>query len=177
MADKTVTKRAALDTLLLNEAASGKSPNEISAATGGAVSPERAAARIKELLASRADYLSVREQQALVMHDLQNAKALLWEKIDGWGKDGVEAFGPLIRLLKIIGDRVDALAKEGDDKAALITAAQARGFIKALEIVYDRLIERLSEQYPEVEQADVRQMVNKELPAAFEYVNKMAEDS
>jgi alkanesulfonate monooxygenase SsuD/methylene tetrahydromethanopterin reductase-like flavin-dependent oxidoreductase (luciferase family) len=174
MVGKETDKLGALDAKLLELAASGKSPDEISRELNRVVSPERAAQKIKELLASRTDYLSIREQQALVLFDLHSAKEKLWEMLDGY--DGVEAAGPLIRTLKIIGDRVDAQLKQADDKTALITKAQAEGFVKALEIVYERVVERLEIKYPEIEAHGIRDMVNEELPVAFEHVNRMTEE-
>lgn len=175
MASEIQKRRSALDVKLLDEAAKMKSPREISEALNGAISPERAAARINELLDSRMDYLTVKRMEALHMHDLQTMKVVLQEKIDDWGSEG-DAVGPLIRLFKLIGDRLDKMAKDADDKVALISKEQARGFIKALELVYDRVVERLEERYPEVDGASVREMVQLELPAAFEKVNQMAED-
>lgn len=174
MANEIVKRRAALDVKLLDEAAKFKSPREISEALNGAISPERAAARINELLDSKMDYLSVKRMEQLHMHDLQQMKVLLQEKLETWGEEG-DAAGPLIRLFKLIGDRIDKMAKDADDKVALISKQQAEGFVKALEIVYERVIERIHEEYPEVDSNSVREMVNKELPSAFEMVNKMAE--
>lgn len=174
MASEIQNRRAALDVKLLNEAAKFKSLREISEALNGALSPERVGVRLNELLDSKMDYLTVKRMEQLHMHDLQNMKVQLQENMDSWGKDG-DAAGPLIRLLKLIGDRIDKMAKDADDKVALISKEQARGFIAALELVYERVIERIHEEYPVVDQTVVREMVNKELPAAFEKVNQMAE--
>lgn len=175
MASEMVKRRAALDVKLLDEAAKFKSPREISEALNGAVSPERAAARINELLDSKMDYLTVKRMEQLLMHDLQSLKVKLQEKLESWGEEG-DAAGPLIRLLKLISERIDKMAKDSDDKYALISSETAKGFVKALEIVYDRTIDRIVEQYPMVPRDTVRGFINEELPAAFEVVNKMAEE-
>lgn len=174
MATDIQKRRAALDVKLLDEAAKFKSPREISESLNGALSPERVASRINELLDSKMDYLTVKRMEQLHMHDLQNMKVQLQENMEDWGKDG-DAAGPLIRLLKLIGDRIDKMAKDADDKVALISKQQAEGFIAALELVYERVIERIHEEYPVVDTETVRAMVTKELPAAFEKVNQMAE--
>lgn len=175
MANEIQKRRAALDVKILDEAAKFKSLREISDALNGALTPERVGQRLNELLDSKMDHLTVARMEQLHMHDLQNMKVVLQEKIEDWGSEG-DAVGPLIRLFKLIGDRLDKMAKDADDKVTLISKEQAKGFIAALELVYERVIERIGEEYPEVDTTIVRGMVQKELPAAFEKVNQMAEN-
>ena len=165
----------AMDAMLLDLAAAGVSSAEISERTGGALSPVRVEARIREIIRDRNNSLSIAEQQYLVIHDIQKLKAHAWSYVEAGGEDGAAAMGHLVRALKLLSERIDAQMKYVDDRDAQITKKQAKQWIQVMELVYESVVERLAKAYPDVDVIVLRDMVNEELPAAFEQIEALSQ--
>lgn len=159
-----------MDQMLLDLAAAGVSSQEISERTNGALSPVRVEARIRQIIKNRTDSLSAFEQRFLLIHDLQRLKQMLWDMIEEGDDDRSDLASTMVQTLKLVGDRIDVMAKEADDTKERITKYQAGVWIKALELVYENVIDRLAKQYPDVDVIVLREMVNEELPRAFEQI-------
>lgn len=154
--------------------ADGASVEEIAARVPGDLSPATVAFQIKRLLASRSSLLTAAEDAALHMFDLQRLKKRAQDMLDG--EDGARALTGVAAIMQQIGQRIDQAMIRSEETMGQIRKAQAREFAAALEMMYDRVANRLSTQYPEVEKKVLREMMGEEFQSAVARIDALVED-
>lgn len=162
------------DRKLLERYSDGESVEEIAAKVPGDLTPAMVAFRIKQLLASRSGLLTVAEESALHLFDLQRLKAKAWKMLDE--EEGNRALTGLAAVMQQIGQRIDQAALRSEGMMNQIRKAQAREFAAALEIMYDGVVRRLSEEYPEMERKVLRQIMGEEFQNAVGRIDKLVEE-
>lgn len=181
-ADKSAVKGksgeiAKFDRKILTLAADGKSPEEISAELNGVETPEQIALRIKTLLAGRANWLSIQEQKALVIIDLQETKDYIKAAIEAAGaEEGIKGLASLVNAVKEVGLRLDEMQRSSDEVVSGIRRDQAVEWVKALMLVYDAVVDRLKDMYPEVDTIILQEMVAEEIPGAVARIEDLVID-
>lgn len=181
-AEKSATKGksgeiAKFDRKILTLAADGKSPEEISAELNGVETPEQIALRIKTLLAGRANWLSIQEQKALVIIDLQETKDYIKAAIEAAGaEEGIKGLASLVNAVKEVGLRLDEMQRSSDEVVSGIRRDQAVEWVKALMLVYDAVVDRLKDMYPEVDTIILQEMVAEEIPGAVARIEDLVID-
>lgn len=162
------------DRKLLERFAEGDSVEEIAESVAGDQTPAMVAFRIKRLLASRSGLLNSAEEAALHLYDLQRLKKKAWEMLDQ--EEGNRALTGLANIMQQIGDRIDIAAARSDETMGRIRKAQAREFAASLEMMYDGVVRRLSERYPDMEKPELRQMMGQEFEKAVARIDKLVEE-
>jgi hypothetical protein len=118
-----------LNTTILKHAASGLSPEEISARIGHVLSPAKVALHVKKLIASSDDYLSIPEQIRL---NLQAMRATLGTlQAQYLDKDNAK-----IRLayFQAVAKELDRLQKTNDQDYEMYTASVGRAMAAAYDL-------------------------------------------
>lgn len=161
------------DRRILGLYADGKSLEEIAATVPGEQTEAMLAFRIKQMLAKQSSLLNSAEQAALHLYDLKRLKAKVWKMLDG--EDGNRAITGLANIMQQIGDRIDLAASASDARMSAIRAGQAREFAAALEMMYDRVSQRLSAEYPDVDPMVLREMMGEEFGRAVARIDKLVE--
>lgn len=164
-----------LDRKYLDYAAEGYSPEEIAELVPGDASAAQIAFRIKQLLAARSGWVTIAEESALHLHDLQRMKRRAQEMLDG--EEGTRALTGLANIMLQIGQRIDIAALRSEETMGLIRKAQAREFAAAMEMTYDRVVKRLAKEYPEVDKGRLREIIGEEFPKAVERINALVEET
>lgn len=123
---------SALDEKLLR-LADHNSPDEISRHLGGAISPARAAARIKELLKTR-DWLSAAEQDEIVTWKMRQ---LLGSLEEAYFKGDLASAKIQLDFLKAIGDRLDKRRAATEDEKNALYMNQATIVFQAIKAMID----------------------------------------
>jgi hypothetical protein len=162
------------DRKLLEKYSDGKSVEEIAAEVPGDLTPSMVAFRIKQLLASRSGLLTVAEESALHLFDLQRLKAKAWKMLDE--EEGNRALTGLAAVMQQIGQRIDAAALRSEGMMNQIRKAQAREFAAALEIMYDGVVRRLAEEYPDMERKVLREIMGQEFQDAVARIDNLVEE-
>lgn len=161
-----------LDRLLLRGASAGKSPKELSALTNGVLSPERAAQRVRDILASR-DWLSQLERKQLLLDDISQLKDTLMEKaVEYKSLDHAKALMPLLKLLKDVleADKIDVT-----QAMAQIREGHARIMLGAIQLAFENAALELSRRHPDVPRAELQALILESLPPAVEAVEARVE--
>lgn len=162
------------DKKMLEYASDGLSPEEIAAKLPGDQSAAMIAFRIKQIVSGRTSWLSVAEEAALHLADLQRLKKKAWEMLDQ--EEGNRALTGLANVMQQIGLRIDIAAARSDETMGQIRKAQAREFAAALEMMYDGVVRRLHKEYPDVDKHVLRNMMGEEMQAAVGRINALVED-
>lgn len=162
------------DRKYLDLTAQGLSSEEIADQVPGDATPTMIAFRIKQLLAARSGWLSIAEEQALHLHDLQRLKEQAVALMAG--EDATRAITGVAALMQQIGVRLDVAHARSDETLGAIRKAQAREFAAALELMYQGVARRLAKKYPEVDKNELMVMMGEEFSGAVARIDALVEE-
>jgi|SRR6478735_7044384 len=162
------------DKKMLEYASDGLSPEEIAQKLPGDQTPAMIAFRIKQILSGRGSWLTVAEESALHLADLQRLKKKAWEMLDQ--EEGNRALTGLANIMQQIGMRIDVAAARSDEMMGQIRKAQAREFAAALELMYDGVVRRLAKEYPDVDKQVLRGFMGEEMQSAVARINALVDE-
>lgn len=137
---------SAFDARLLNGAARGLSPNELSRLVGGTVSPAEAAVRVREMLADKNFWSSV-ERKQLLLHRIHKAVEDIAERADQT-KDSKD-FGALIRALDLLRKSLAEMDGATEAEMAAMVRMQAADMMDYMDALMRRAREILADEYPD----------------------------
>lgn len=163
------------DRKYLDLAAQGLSAEEIAEQVPGDQTPAMIAFRIKQLLAARSGWLTIAEESALHLHDLQRLKEKAVKMLDM--EEGNRALTGVAALMQQIGQRLDIAHARQDETMGQIRKAQAREFAAALELMYEGVARRLTREYPEVDRNQIRTLMGEEFEAAVARIDALVEET
>lgn len=169
-----------LDARLLEFAAKRMTGEEMAAELGiEQMTPARCLQRVREILKAQ-NALSRNEQKALLLLDLVRARDTLFDRIEGTEtkitKRGdvvdVESdprhMSNLIRLLREWRGIIDSMQEDIDSSQVKITKAYADMMMRALEVVFRRMLARLAEEGFEIPEDLARDLIEELLPLGFQ---------
>lgn len=180
---------SALDKRLLKYAAERKSPDEMSDLLGGGLTPARCGQRVKEILASK-DWLSIVEQQAVLMHEMVELKSILFEAVKSEGsfvelQNGREVFrdpdprwsANLIRLFKEFRSFIADMEARVEGQAVTLREAHATILRMAIEVIFERFVLELEKEYGDIiDRRRMMEMMEEVIPQGLETIeSKVAE--
>jgi hypothetical protein len=163
------------DKKMLELASDGLSPEEIAAKLPGDQTPAMIAFRIKQIVSGRTSWLSIAEERALHLADLQRLKKKAWAMLDQ--EEGNRALTGLASIMQQIGLRIDIAAQASEEAMGQIRKAQAREFAAALEMMYDGVVKRLRKEYPDVDKQVLRTLMGEEMQKAVTRINDLVEEA
>jgi acyl-CoA reductase-like NAD-dependent aldehyde dehydrogenase len=161
------------DKKMLEYASDGLSPEEIAEKLPGDQTPAMIAFRIKQIVSGRTSWLTVAEERALHLADLQRLKKKAWEMLDQ--EEGNRALTGLANIMQQIGLRIDIAAAQSEEMMGQIRRAQAREFAAALEMMYDGVVRRLHSEYPDVDKRTLRTLMGEEMQKAVARIDALVE--
>ena len=138
---------SAFDHRLLDLAASGKSPTEMSRALGGTLNAAEVRLRVSALLTER-NWTSALEKKQLAMFRLQQVVDELLE-ISRASQDSGD-YSALLRALDQQRKALDAQSALTEDELKRMTRAQAEQMVEFLTAAISRAREILQADYPDV---------------------------
>jgi len=163
----------AVDKILLRGASSGKSPEELSALTGGVIKPAKAAQRVRDILSSR-DWLSILEKKQLLVDDMMALKDVLYEKAVTYEEGG--AAGDLIKVLTTMQRMLSEEKVDLTEAMTQIRKAHAQMMIAAIRIALERSMLELEKRYPDVPGSELVEIFQLALPEAVAEVESRVKD-
>jgi hypothetical protein len=161
--------------MVLKGAASHLSVTEISESLGGQISPERVGLRLTEILNSM-DWLTTAQKQKLNFHDMIKVKDMLMEKAQGFGEAAAAASGPLVRILKQIGDDLRQADTDLDERMLRVQRAHANVMVSAVELAFEKALFELHKRYPEIERGELQEILEVSLPAAVKSIEASVDE-
>lgn len=179
-----------LDKKLLDVAAAANgniSPKDLAAEVGFGLSPAQAASRLRAVLNSR-DWLSVENKIQLHMHDLEELKSYIKDKMDE-DKSGFVASGDgrgdlkfdigdprwssnLLKVLTAIGAQHEAAFKRLKDAQTKVSEGNAAIMISAIDRAVSFFLFTLAEHYPDMDERVARDIMEDGLERAFSIVDE-----
>lgn len=160
-----------LDRKLLRAAAQDLGPNEISRAVGGVITPAQAAQRVRDLLESR-NWLTWFEQQQLLLESINEIVANMQKWVDAGSIDHIKA---TLQALKLKQDQLNKNRVDPEAAAQVIREGQARIMLQAIQVAMMATVDELSRRYPQIPEAEVREVFMLGLPKAVQQVEDRIE--
>jgi hypothetical protein len=174
------------DKRLLQLAREGKSPDEIAEELGGLISAARAASRIREILRSH-DWLSMEEQQGLLLLDMVEVKEILMQHVRNEGGyitdqkgNAYYAFGDprwsanLIRLLDSMQKGILAARQDIDTAKVKIRRKHAAVMTQAIQTAF-RILARAVVARTDMTEQQMLALLEDAIPQAIAIVEANAE--
>lgn len=154
------------------------SPEELAKECGS--TPARCASRLRELLGNR-DWLTVIEQQSLIMEDMARLRTHLFDMVEGgeWYDDNGKAHGAgdprwsaeLLKTLRAMADMTAIKSQQIREARVVIRGQHADLLVAALERGFDLLLKEIEAEHPEVDADEYRErLVHEILPTAAEQI-------
>lgn len=176
------------DKRLLALARRSMSPEEISEELGGLISPARAAQRIREILRSH-DWLSMEEQQGLLLLDMLELRDILMDHVrnegglieDPRGGGTYYSFGDprwsanLIRLLDTMGKQILAAKADVDTVKVQLRRKHAAVMTQAIEVAFRIVARGVLERTEEVDEQTMLALLEDAVPRAITIVEANTE--
>lgn len=173
-----------LDKKLLRYASSRMTPEQMSEALEGILSPAAAAQRVREILRSW-DWLAIVEQKALILMDMIELKDILMSRVKAEGgfiedeKTGQQAYSfgdprwasALQKTLDSMNKLVSTQQASLDAERQGLRKAHAMVMVRALEMGFDKLSRELRREYPQVNEQRMRDVLEDVLPLAIATVD------
>lgn len=160
-----------LDRKLLRAASDGLSPKEMSSAVGGTVPPEAAAQRVRDLLESR-NWLTVMEQEQLLLEELNDILARMRQWVDAGSINHIKA---TMQAIKLKTDMLQKNKMTPEEAANIIRDGQARIMLSAIQAAMMASVDELSRRYPQILESEVREVFMLALPGAVDAVERRIE--
>ena len=149
-----------IDEELLRLAANGFSGQQMEQATG--IPAATAIIKVKDMLKSK-DVWDIAERRAMLIDDLLRLKDDLQKNLDITDAKHTET---LVKLLRVIGERLDQEAKHSGEELDRLTALQASKLVQLFVAATQRAKELLREDYPDVVMVDIERALESGLAFA-----------
>lgn len=176
------------DRRLLALARRNLSPEEISEELGGLISPARAAQRIREILRSH-DWLSIEEQQGLLLLDMIELKEILLEHVREEGgliedpRSGgtYYSFGDprwsanLIRLLGEMSKMILAARTDVESIKTTLRRKHAAVMTQAIQVTFAIVARGVTSRTRDLDERDMIELLEEALPKAVAIVEANTE--
>jgi len=155
-----------VDKQIIKLAGQRKSPEEISLAIGGILSPMEVAARITSIIESR-DWLSTLDQKRLILDDMafmiDKLKTQV-ESVEWLHKDDANSYR---QALKDMLAMIDNVTLQDEAQMMRISEVHARVMAGAIRLGYERAVFELQRKYP-IEEQEAYEALELAVPVAFE---------
>lgn len=138
-----------IDRRLLKAAARYATPNEMSEAVLGQLTPAQCKERVDTILESKFELDEIKERRLLL---IQMAEHVQWLQ-DQRGNE--KSWGAINRALKLVSDQIERTNINVSDINTRLSKAHAEFFVNAISKGIERAVERLSAESVEVIEAEV----------------------
>lgn len=164
-----------IDRQLIRAAASDKrSPKELSKAVNGLLSPEKAAARLIELL-DESDWLTVVQERRLLIMNLRELLDALYE--EAITHKNPKLIGEYRKTLENLADRILGATINLDDVTTKLTRAYAEHFAKAIGAAFDQMPKALEEAGVTIDMEEINGVFQEVLPVAVAILDANTDDA
>lgn len=164
----TILPSSSMDRRLLRAAAKYATPNELSEAVLGKLSPAQAAERVKELLDSKTILDEVQERRLALF---TMAEHLDWLKSQ---RDNPKAWGPTARMFKIVSDQIERANINLTDVSTKLATDHAQYFIDGFVLGFEKVLRALQERDEiEIPEEEIIELMEVGAHASREYVERV----
>jgi hypothetical protein len=156
------------DRAIIEGFSANKSAEEIarSAPINGTLTPAQCLNRLTQLVESK-DVLDVYQKKMLILDNTYQLSARLKKQMDDMEFIDKDNGAMFLRTQKELMDMVERVKGEADAELMAFNQRRADEFTAALAYIFDALLERLAQKYPEIEVAEAQELVLEVIPASL----------
>lgn len=132
--------QSSIDRRLMRAAAKYASPEEMSEAVMGQLTPAQCLVRRDEILASKTTMDEVQERRMLLIN---MAEHLDWMKEK---RDNPKAWNAIARTFKLVSDQIERSNVNVDDVSTKLAEEHARMFVEGISVGFAMLLKAMSER-------------------------------
>lgn len=164
----SILPESALDRRILRAAAKYATPDEMSEAVLGQLTPAQCAERLKELLSSKTVLDEVQERRLLLV---QMSEHLDWIKNR---RNDDKSWSAISRMFKLVSDQIERTNVEIEDISTRLSEAHAQYFIDGIMVGMQKVFDFMRERDMIVVDAeDQVEMIEVGVHASSEYLQKV----
>lgn len=163
MTSNTILPASAVDRRLIRAKAKYATPQELSEATMGMLTPAQAEARVQEILDSKTTLTEIQERRLLLV---QMAEHLDWISDQ---KHDPKSWGAIAKMFKLVSDQIERSNVSLTDVSTKLAAEQAGYFVQGFVVGFDMILKRLGDRL-EIEEEEVVELMQAATKASQEYV-------
>lgn len=171
MADgKGILPAASIDRRLVRAAAAfDKTPEQLSEAVLGQLTPAQAEERLHHILRSITILDEVEQRRILL---IQMTEHLEWLKKN---RDNPKSWGAINRTFKLVSDQIERTNINVEDISTKLGVEQARMFVDGFMLGFERTLKVLAERHDEIviEEEEVMELTQVGVKASQEYIEKV----
>lgn len=138
-----IIARSAIDRRLLKAAAKFASPEQLSEAVNGQLTPAQAIDRVKVLLASQDVYSEVEQRRLLL---LQMAEFMDYMQEQAQDANNPQAWAALNRTFKLVSDQIERTNINIDDVSTKLGRAHAQYYVEGYVTGFNAILDALRER-------------------------------
>lgn len=156
------------DRAIIEGFSANKSAEEISrsAPINGTLTPAQCLNRVAQLVESK-DVLDVYQKKMLILDNTYQLSARLKKQMDDMDFIDKDNGAMFLKTQKELLDMVERVKGEADDQLMAFNQRRADEFTAALAYIFDALLDRLAQKYPEIEIAEAQELVLEVIPASL----------
>lgn len=156
------------DRAIIEGFSANKSAEEISrsAPINGTLTPAQCLNRVAQLVESK-DVLDVYQKKMLILDNTYQLSARLKKQMDDMDFIDKDNGAMFLKTQKELLDMVERVKGEADDQLMAFNQRRADEFTAALAYIFDALLDRLAQKYPEIEVAEAQELVLEVIPASL----------
>jgi hypothetical protein len=156
------------DTAIMEGFSANKSAEEISTAApiNGVLTPAQCLNRLNQLIQSK-DVLDVHQKKMLILdntYELSNRLKKQMDKLDFIDKDNGAMF---LKVQKELLSMVEDIKGDANEKLMAFNQRRADEFTNALVYIFDKLMDRMLEKYPDLAVDEAQEIVLEVIPDAL----------
>ena len=172
---KSILPQSALDRRLISAAAAHKTPEEMSEAVLGRLTPAQCIDRVKEIIASQ-DVWSELESRKLLLFQMQEHLDWLTENRDKEHKDmtGNSILSSIPRMMKLLSDSLDKSRINAAEVSTKLGSEHARMYVEGYTRGFEAILKLLSERgHAVVEEEEMLEIMELGVQASGKYLEKV----
>lgn len=159
---------SSIDRRLLRAASKYATPQEMSEAVLGKLSPAQCLERLNQILESKTSLDEVKERRLLLV---QMTEHLDWMKSQ---RENEKAWGPIVAMYKTVSDQIERSNINLTDVSSKLGKDHAQYFIDGFMMGFDRIFRVLRDNYQiEVPEEVVLEVVKEGVHESKEYVDRV----
>lgn len=169
MTSNSILPASAVDRRLIRAGAKYATPQELSEATLGLLTPAQAVDRLNEILESKTVLDEIKERRILLVRMSEHLDWLM-DKHQGNEK----AWGAIAKQFKLVSDQIERSNLTLTDVSSKLGNEQAAYFVQAFVVGFDAILKKLDERL-DIPEEDIIELMQVGTKASEEYVDTVTQ--
>lgn len=169
MTSNSILPASAVDRRLIRAGAKYATPQELSEATLGMLTPAQAVDRLNEILESKTVLDEIKERRILLV---RMSEHLDWLMDQHQGNE--KAWGAIAKQFKLVSDQIERSNLTLTDVSSKLGTEQASYFVQALVIGFEAILKKLEDKL-DIPEEEVIELMQVGAKASGEYVDTVTQ--